>query len=192
MSPLDLHVLGTPPAFVLSQDQTLPFNPSIRTQASRLSVRSNSSESSLSSSLIARFSLCIVFKVRLPSSIPQPPFRGASSRASLHRIPNAKVFVKRFLKKNFKKIEDNQRFRTLTSSSPKSFVFFSVPCGSFLPHPQFCSPGSGISVTIPPPKPSDGHPKSVCPRRVTGLCITQPSARTARIRFILGIRRVSR
>ena len=28
MSPLDLHVLGTPPAFVLSQDQTLMFNPS--------------------------------------------------------------------------------------------------------------------------------------------------------------------
>ena len=26
-SPLDLHVLGTPPAFVLSQDQTLKFNP---------------------------------------------------------------------------------------------------------------------------------------------------------------------
>ena len=26
MSPLDLHVLGTPPAFVLSQDQTLLFN----------------------------------------------------------------------------------------------------------------------------------------------------------------------
>jgi hypothetical protein len=25
--PLDLHVLGTPPAFVLSQDQTLMFNP---------------------------------------------------------------------------------------------------------------------------------------------------------------------
>ena len=28
MPPLDLHVLGTPPAFVLSQDQTLVFNPS--------------------------------------------------------------------------------------------------------------------------------------------------------------------
>ena len=27
MPPLDLHVLGTPPAFVLSQDQTLAFNP---------------------------------------------------------------------------------------------------------------------------------------------------------------------
>ena len=26
-SPLDLHVLSTPPAFVLSQDQTLMFNP---------------------------------------------------------------------------------------------------------------------------------------------------------------------
>ena len=28
-SPLDLHVLGTPPAFVLSQDQTLALNPVI-------------------------------------------------------------------------------------------------------------------------------------------------------------------
>ena len=27
LRPLDLHVLGTPPAFVLSQDQTLMFNP---------------------------------------------------------------------------------------------------------------------------------------------------------------------
>ena len=27
LSPLDLHVLSTPPAFVLSQDQTLAFNP---------------------------------------------------------------------------------------------------------------------------------------------------------------------
>ena len=26
-TPFDLHVLGTPPAFVLSQDQTLVFNP---------------------------------------------------------------------------------------------------------------------------------------------------------------------
>ena len=36
MSPLDLHVLGTPPAFVLSQDQTLSFNPFIRIPSSRL------------------------------------------------------------------------------------------------------------------------------------------------------------
>ena len=26
MSPFDLHVLGTPPAFILSQDQTLKIN----------------------------------------------------------------------------------------------------------------------------------------------------------------------
>ena len=26
LTPFDLHVLGTPPAFVLSQDQTLEFN----------------------------------------------------------------------------------------------------------------------------------------------------------------------
>ena len=36
MSPLDLHVLGTPPAFVLSQDQTLPFNPSTSLDVSTL------------------------------------------------------------------------------------------------------------------------------------------------------------
>ena len=29
-SPLDLHVLSTPPAFVLSQDQTLMFNPPLQ------------------------------------------------------------------------------------------------------------------------------------------------------------------
>ena len=34
MSPLDLHVLGTPPAFVLSQDQTLMFNPFIASPGS--------------------------------------------------------------------------------------------------------------------------------------------------------------
>ena len=36
MSPLDLHVLGTPPAFVLSQDQTLLFNPYITRGANPL------------------------------------------------------------------------------------------------------------------------------------------------------------
>ena len=36
MSPLDLHVLGTPPAFVLSQDQTLMFNPYPSADANRL------------------------------------------------------------------------------------------------------------------------------------------------------------
>ena len=33
-SPLDLHVLGTPPAFVLSQDQTLALNPVLNLEVS--------------------------------------------------------------------------------------------------------------------------------------------------------------
>ena len=34
LSPLDLHVLGTPPAFVLSQDQTLALNPVLTPEVS--------------------------------------------------------------------------------------------------------------------------------------------------------------
>ena len=58
-SPLDLHVLGTPPAFVLSQDQTLKFNPS----ALPFSNVSNS-QNQLSFFLAFLLNLCIVFKVR--------------------------------------------------------------------------------------------------------------------------------
>ena len=125
MSPLDLHVLGTPPAFVLSQDQTLVFNPSM--SQSKFPFRFpfpstlNSSESSLSFAAS-------------PASLPLPllrfPFRSASprllsscaflssvsfsrfgplsrsgsfqtlSRASLDRIPNFSLPVNPFLKKN--------------------------------------------------------------------------------------------
>ena len=48
MSPLDLHVLGTPPAFVLSQDQTLMFNPSPPTGANRSMAFLTRSESDCS------------------------------------------------------------------------------------------------------------------------------------------------
>ena len=48
LSPLDLHVLGTPPAFVLSQDQTLMFNPHPITGANRLSAFLTRSESDCS------------------------------------------------------------------------------------------------------------------------------------------------
>ena len=34
LSPLDLHVLGTPPAFVLSQDQTRVLNPVLNLEVS--------------------------------------------------------------------------------------------------------------------------------------------------------------
>ena len=52
-SPLDLHVLSTPPAFVLSQDQTLMFNPlSLQLRlnfglAKALSLNSSQSDKSL-------------------------------------------------------------------------------------------------------------------------------------------------
>ena len=57
-SPLDLHVLGTPPAFVLSQDQTLKFNPSA------LPSGNVSNSQNQLSFFLAFLSLCIVFKVR--------------------------------------------------------------------------------------------------------------------------------
>ena len=64
-SPLDLHVLGTPPAFVLSQDQTLSFNPLFLNQVSPTKFHSFGI-----TVLFALLLFCIVFKVRtsLPSN----------------------------------------------------------------------------------------------------------------------------
>ena len=65
LSPLDLHVLGTPPAFVLSQDQTLSFNP--------LSLNRVSSTKFHSFGITVLFALllfCIVFKVRTGLALP--------------------------------------------------------------------------------------------------------------------------
>ena len=59
LSPLDLHVLGTPPAFVLSQDQTLSFNPLSLNQVSPTKFHSFGI-----TVLFALFLFCIVFKVR--------------------------------------------------------------------------------------------------------------------------------
>ncbi len=73
MSPLDLHVLSTPPAFVLSQDQTLMFNPLSSFPVSSIKLAkalnllqqirrllSQKSDCSLSLDLLR----CIVFKDR--------------------------------------------------------------------------------------------------------------------------------
>ena len=61
MSSLDLHVLGTPPAFVLSQDQTLLFHP---VSLSSPAFRPAQDYSRNLLSLFLRFGFCIVFKVR--------------------------------------------------------------------------------------------------------------------------------
>ena len=62
-SPLDLHVLSTPPAFVLSQDQTLSFNPVYTSPG--FSTRQSSTHSELLSLFcvscsvsFSRFSAC--------------------------------------------------------------------------------------------------------------------------------------
>ena len=81
MSPLDLHVLSTPPAFVLSQDQTLMFNPYPQRFAYSRPARQSRPLSpirqgvSLFQNLTVLYnliSLCIVFKNRsLPlASVP--------------------------------------------------------------------------------------------------------------------------
>ncbi len=59
---LDLHVLGTPPAFVLSQDQTLQFNPS---HTPARCVRSHTQRSNRSVPFAIRFS-----KIDAPRPFP--------------------------------------------------------------------------------------------------------------------------
>ena len=85
LSPLDLHVLGTPPAFVLSQDQTLAFNP--------LSLTGLTGQVQLIRNyclLFALFLFCIVFKVQCRS-------RGSAARISLLIISPFKGNVNTFL-----------------------------------------------------------------------------------------------
>ena len=107
MSPLDLHVLGTPPAFVLSQDQTLPFNPSHLSMFNSLesslimsrAVRENRDYDSavrVRFLFLARFSLLYRFQGSLRS------FRGFP-QASLTNIPKPPPFVKHFFTVFYKK-----------------------------------------------------------------------------------------
>ena len=118
MSPLDLHVLGTPPAFVLSQDQTLVFNPSadpgapagLRRTLWNLrclplpfspsgSFRPLRSLPVRGSFLLARFSSLYRFQGSArplsPASVSGDPFQ-----ASFARISKLRMFVKHFFQKN--------------------------------------------------------------------------------------------
>ena len=104
--PLDLHVLGTPPAFVLSQDQTLVFNPTACRIAPGLSPFSpcrrpslRSIESTVVSSLLFSVSFSRSPQPRLgcPMNIPHTPnhsqaekhgimknFSGVNSQSNIH------------------------------------------------------------------------------------------------------------
>ena len=157
MSPLDLHVLGTPPAFVLSQDRTLPFNP-YRFQQTLICLRVfNSLESSLSFPIIARLLPLYRFQGSLLLPLPLAPF-GTPARASLAIIPNLNPLVNPFFQLFLKKIQVFQGLRTFPFPPLRSFGFpvripdipglshFPIvrdikktPCllGTGLPHPDF-------------------------------------------------------
>ena len=109
MSPLDLHVLGTPPAFVLSQDQTLPFNPYI-SRCFTLGIFASLS-----------FFLRVSSLYRFQGS---PAHSTAFARASLHRISKQKAFVKHFLALFSEKNKADQRFRTMRDPPLRMFGFW--------------------------------------------------------------------
>ena len=92
----DLHVLSTPPAFVLSQDQTLVFNPLTCYLQGFCpnfvsSIRTLQSQAKLISELtvVKPQSLCIVFKILAPSA--QSP-----SLERLVRIPQIPLHCQQF------------------------------------------------------------------------------------------------
>ena len=122
VTPFDLHVLSTPPAFVLSQDQTLVFNPQ-----SGLLVQ-HQPQIKTHSRINCRFSsyLCIVFKVLRP---PEPPFQ-ALSRERLIILSQPPDFVNTFFKVFFTFFEVflffsfSRTFDTQASADVRYFPFF--------------------------------------------------------------------
>ena len=91
LSPLDLHVLGTPPAFVLSQDQTLSFNPLFLNQVSPTKFHSFGI-----TVLFALLLFCIVFKVRTSRSSAFEAARATSFVSILLFRPPVKRFFEVF------------------------------------------------------------------------------------------------
>ena len=91
LSPLDLHVLGTPPAFVLSQDQTLSFNPLFLNQVPPTKFHSFGI-----TVLFALFLFCIVFKVRTSLASAFEAARATSFVSILLFRPPVKGFFEGF------------------------------------------------------------------------------------------------
>ena len=87
LSPLDLHVLGTPPAFVLSQDQTLMFNPYKSSHANAMPCVSLFRNLTVLSVRLPY----IVFKDRCSRSLGRGP-----SLECLISIPHSPLFVNVF------------------------------------------------------------------------------------------------
>ena len=86
-----LHVLGTPPAFVLSQDQTLSFNLSSSLRLFRRLVFSQNYSRGL-------FFSCLVFSSAVQFSMSCPALSKAPLPERSSIIPNLPPLVKLFLK----------------------------------------------------------------------------------------------
>ena len=125
-SPLDLHVLGTPPAFVLSQDQTLSFNPLFLNQVSPTKFHSFGI-----TVLFALLLFCIVFKVRTSLASGFSAARATSFVSILLFRPLVKGVLERFLRffaffLDFRTISAFSRHHRSPFSEPSSLFPFSL------------------------------------------------------------------
>ena len=67
----DLHVLGTPPAFILSQDQTLQFNPAPYTLPKSVARKTKTNQTQLPHYLVFKEQVCATVELCL---LLQPKF----------------------------------------------------------------------------------------------------------------------
>ena len=140
LSPLDLHVLSTPPAFVLSQDQTLSFNPvyffPVLTGKTQL-IRNYCL-------IILRYSVCIVFKVQCSPAVSRASQLGYLIKLTKESQHLFYVFFDFFTKFSFFRTTLLHRLfcvRLYTEHSP-------LNC---LPTVRVCSFISPFCPNIPPP-----------------------------------------
>ena len=137
MSPLDLHVLSTPPAFVLSQDQTLSFNP-VYISPGFHPARINSFGITVIS---LRYSVCIVFKVQCSPAVSR-----ASQLVYLITFPKESQHV--FLT-FFSFLAFFLDLRTFAQNDPPAFCFWAGRSTVQLPK-NVRGFGASISATFSP------------------------------------------
>ena len=106
-SPLDLHVLSTPPAFVLSQDQTLMFNPS-QARSPALPARQSLPRASLACCLLSQnLTVLSSFSVSFSRFARRPAHPRAQAAYAIisNSIPLVKCFF-RFSRKFFQSVSN--------------------------------------------------------------------------------------
>ena len=165
MSPLDLHVLSTPPAFVLSQDQTLSFNP--------LSLTGFIRPSSTHSELLSLFAF--LFLYRFQGSVP---IRGSAARVSLCILSNLSAFVNDFWELSFDFLQGfwiSELYRpSAASDSPSSER---SACRQPSMSATFSPFGKPLSQRNRPPERKNGTPFLRKPRQI--IIFSRSPRRTA-------------